>query len=148
MLWMLSLHIIFLTIWVAGAYFVPVILAGAGRHENNFSDPPQGIDSMARFVYTHVATPAALISITAGSVVFLINQSADFWLLAKLTLVAIMAAAHASLGLLIIRVERKQYAMVRAWSYVFIALLSVLIVAILWIVLAKPAVPEGVPWTL
>lgn len=147
MLWVLSLHIIFLSIWVAGAYFVPVILAGAGRHENNFSEPPEGIDSMARFVYTHVATPAALISITAGSAVFLINQSANFWLLVKLTFVAILAAAHASLGLLIIRVERKQYAQVRAWSYAFIALLSTLIIIILWIVLAKPAVPEVIPWT-
>ncbi|TRW48411.1 hypothetical protein FM042_09555 [Aliidiomarina halalkaliphila] len=148
MLWVLSLHIIFLTIWVAGAYYVPVVLAGAGRHENKFTDPPAGIDSMARFVYTHIATPAALISITAGSVVFWLNQSAEFWLIAKLTLVTMMAACQASMGLLIIRVERKEYAKVRVLSYSLIVLLSLLIAAILWIVLAKPAIPESLPWTL
>lgn len=148
MLFILSVHIIFLTVWCAGALYVPVILAGAGRHGNAFSAPPAGIDSMARFVYTHIASPAAIISITAGSIVFWLNQSADFWLLVKLTLVTVMACIQAAMGLLIIRVEREQYARVRFWSRLMLVVLVFVITAILWIVLAKPAIPEVLPWVL
>ncbi|MCC5854147.1 MAG: hypothetical protein JJU10_00505 [Idiomarina sp.] len=103
---------------------------------------------MARFVYTHIASPAAIISITAGSIVFWLNQSADFWLLVKLTLVTVMACIQAAMGLLIIRVEREQYARVRFWSRLMLVVLVFVITAILWIVLAKPAIPEVLPWVL
>ncbi|RUO25945.1 hypothetical protein CWE09_04255 [Aliidiomarina minuta] len=148
MIWLLSLHIMALSIWSAGALYVPAVLAGAGKEVNEFSRTPIGQDSIPRFVYTHIATPAALIAIIAGSLVFLVNNSIEFWLIAKLTLVAMLAAAHACMGLLIIRVERQQFKFVSALSWIFIVFLLIILTLIIWLVLAKPGVPEVLPWSL
>lgn len=148
MIWLLSLHIMALSVWSAGALYVPIVLSGAGKQVNEFSITPGEHDSIARFVYTHIATPAALISITVGSLVFLVNNSIEFWLIAKLTLVAMLAAAHACMGLLIIQVERQQFRFIRALSWLFIIFLLIISTLIIWLVLAKPGVPEALPWTL
>lgn len=140
-----------LSVWTASALYVPMVLLNHSRHhqrqsatEAGFSDSPRGIDSIARFVFTHVATPAAIISITAGTAVFLINQSHHFWLLAKLTLVTFLCIGQALLGLLIIRAERGQFKYVAPFSWLAIVVFSLLMIAIVWIVLGKPATPAWV----
>lgn len=99
---------------------------------------------MARFVFTHVATPLGIISIVAGTVVLLLNQSQHFWLLAKLTLVTLLCISHASLGLLIIRTERGNFKYLGVFSGLAIGVFSILMVGIIWIVLGKPATPSWV----
>lgn len=140
-----------LSVWTAATLYVPVLLLNQARLQQrqvttdiNFTQPPRGIDSMARFVFTHVATPIGIISITAGTAVFLINQSHHFWLLAKLTLVTLLCINQALLGLMIIRVERGHFKYVKALSWLSIGVLSVLMVGIVWIVLGKPATPAWV----
>src|SRR5690625_6874747 len=68
---------------------------------------------MARFVYTQVASPAALASIVAGSAVFWVDNTVTFWLIAKLTVVTLLVATHAAMGLLVLRMERAQLAGLR-----------------------------------
>lgn len=155
MLWVLSLHIMTLSVWTAAALYVPVILLLQSRRQSisrdtnrvtseSFAALPTGIDSIARFVFTHVATPAAIISITAGSIVFLLNQSHHFWLLAKLTLVTFLCIGQALLGLLIIRAERGQFERMGLYTGALISVFVALMLAIVWIVLGKPATPEWV----
>lgn len=150
MLWVLSLHIMTLSVWTAAALYVPIILANRARQhrtlpaDKSFIDTPRGIDSIARFVFTHVATPAAILSITAGTAVFLINQSYHFWLLAKLTLVTFLCIGQALLGLLIIRAEREHFKYMTAACWGLITLFCVLMIGIVWIVLGKPATPAWV----
>ncbi|RUO33237.1 CopD family protein [Aliidiomarina soli] len=153
MLWVLSLHIMTLLIWVAAAVYIPLVLiqvvrAGQSGDLDGFARTPSAVDSIARFVFTHIATPAAVLSISAGSAVFLINQSVHFWLLVKLTLVTFLCALQAALGLLIIRAEREQFRGLKACSVVVLSLFCVLMLSIVWIVLAKPVEPEWFPWTL
>lgn len=150
MLWVLSLHIMSLSIWTAAALYIPLLLyTNASQHRTRaFEGTPRGIDSIARFAYTHIATPFAIISISAGTVVFLLNQSADFWLLAKLTLVTVLVVVQACLGLLIIRAEREQWQGIRPLSLVIGGVFSVLMIVIVWIVLAKPAEPAWWVWSI
>ena len=151
MLWVLSLHILTLSVWTASAIYVPLILLNQSRlHSSShstdavFVHTPRGIDSMARFVFTHIATPIAIISITAGTAVFLMNQSHHFWLLAKLTLVTFLCITQASLGLLIIRAERGNYKHLGLFCWLAIGAFAVLMTSIVWIVLGKPATPTWV----
>lgn len=147
-IWFLLLHISALLIWAAGVLYVPVVLAGAAKSANEFASNPPSHDSVARFVFTHIATPAALVAIVAGTIVFLLNQTTEFWLVAKLTLVTLLVFTHAFLGLLITRAERKQYQYMRLMSWVSSVILALLMLLIIWLVLAKPGVPEVLPWTL
>lgn len=156
MLWVLSLHIMTMVVWTAATLYVAIVLhTDAGKpiskegalsvgEQANFIGRAPGIDSIARFVYTHVATPAALISIAAGSVVFLLNESRDFWLIAKLTLVTLLCVAQACMGLLIIKAERGEHKNIRLWCKFLLILFCVLMTVIVWIVLAKPAEPAWV----
>lgn len=148
MIGFLLLHIIALLMWGAGALYIPVLLAGAAKSTNEFESAPPNHDSVARFVFTHIATPAALIGIVAGTIVFLLAHATEFWLVAKLTLVTILAVTHASLGLLIVRAERKQYRFLRLMSWAVSLVLTLVMGLIIWLVLSKPGVPEVLPWTL
>lgn len=162
MLWVLSLHIMSLLVWTAAALYVAIVLmtharqqlapppmqedlqAQAETGEAGFTHAPSSVDSIARFVFTHVASPAAIISITAGSAVFLLNQSHHFWLLAKLTLVTFLCITQALMGLIIIRAERGKFKHMVLYCRAFLLVLCVLMVAIVWIVLGKPATPVWV----
>lgn len=112
--------------------------------EAGFTDSPRGVDSIARFVFTHVASPAAILSITMGTVVFLLNQSHHFWLLAKLTLVTMLCITQAMMGLMIIRAERGKFQHMMLFCRVILLVLCLLMIAITWIVLGKPVTPGWV----
>ena len=123
----------------------PDKVSAASMHgEAGFSDSPHGVDSIARFVFTHVASPAAIISIALGSVVFLLNQSHHFWLLAKLTLVTLLCITQAMMGLIIIRAERGKFQHMMLFCRVTLVVLCLLMIAITWIVLGKPVTPGWV----
>lgn len=148
MLWILLLHIITLLVWAAAVLYVPMLIASTARHSAGFTQLPEGLGSMARLVFTHIASPAAIVAIVAGTLVFVINETFTFWLIVKLTIVTLMVGFHASLGLLITRLEREEMKGLVVASWVLFLLLASCIVAIIWVVLAKPAVPEALPWSI
>lgn len=144
----LSLHIAALLIWVAAVLYLTVLTTSIGHRVRTFADSPPRLDSIARFLYTHVASPAALISIGAGTAVFWIDRTLEFWLVLKLTLVVVLVSLHAFAGLLVLRIERQQFAGLRRMGTVLTTLLCVVLALILWIVLTKPGVPGEWPWSL
>lgn len=148
MLWILLLHIITLLVWAGAVLYVPILIASAVRGSAGFAQLPDGLGSMARLVFTHIASPAAIVAIVAGTLVFVINETFTFWLLLKLTIVTLMVGFHASLGLLITRLEREEMKGLMVASWLLFLLLASCIVAIIWVVLAKPAVPEALPWSI
>jgi protoporphyrinogen IX oxidase len=144
-LWFLVLHISALLFWCAALLYLPALIVGTARKQTDIVESPYQQDSVARFVFTHVATPAALLAIIFGTVVFVWETIVDAWLIAKLTLVAGLVLAHALSGILVLRLERNTGEPLRGWCWLLAVVLCVLMVAIVWIVLAKP--PEEVlPW--
>ncbi len=148
MLWLLTLHVVALLIWSAAVLYVPILLAGVEDRASAFARTPRRHDSVVRFVYTQIASPAALVSVVAGTAVFWVNATLEFWLIAKLTLVTLLVALHAAMGLLVLRFEREQMAGLRYFSRLLAVLIALVLAAILWLVLAKPGVPGGWPWIL
>ena len=147
MLWLLLLHIITLTLWCAALVYLPVLIAGIANGRAGLPGSGRRCDSIARFMFTHVATPMALLAIVSGTLVFLLSRIVEIWLVVKLTLVAGLVVGHALAGVLVLRAEEEDGGPVHPWWWMLQIALCGLIGAILWIVLAKPA-PELLPWTL
>jgi protoporphyrinogen IX oxidase len=144
--WFLVLHIIFLLFWCAALLYLPALVAGNQAGQSQLTESALRHDSIARFLFTHVATPAALLAITFGTLVFLQHNIVEVWLLVKLTLVVGLVACHALAGVLIKRVEDGAAGPVRVWCWLLEAALLVLMAGIIWIVLAKP--PPAAFWPL
>src|SRR5690554_5179500 len=106
MLWFLVLHIIALVFWAAALLYLPALIAARSAHYLPVQEPANPFDSIERFVFTRIATPAALTAIMAGTLVFVIDRTIDPWLIIKLTLVAGLVLCHIAVGGLVLRVER------------------------------------------
>ena len=137
MLWLLTLHIIALVFWAAALLYMPALIAARGAHHLPVQAPANPFNSIERFVFTRVATPAALVTIMAGTLVFVVDRTLDPWLIIKLSLVAVLVLCHVAVGWLVLRVERGGTPLVPAC--IALALFSLALFGlILWLVLAKP----------
>ena len=67
MLWVLLLHIIALLLWSGALLYLPALVAATHAGRVDLVDHPDDYASMARFVHTHVATPAGLLAIISGT---------------------------------------------------------------------------------
>lgn len=147
MLWLLVLHIGALLFWCAALLYLPALIAGALSGRVEITESHLRKDSVVRFVFTHIATPAALLAIISGTAVFLINTTVAPWLIAKLTLVSGLVVGHAVTGLFILRLEDEQRALAPIWCWLLASVLCLLMLAIVWLVLAKPTLTvEALPW--
>jgi putative membrane protein len=85
MLWIKSLHIVFMVTWFAGLFYLPRLFV-----YHTLATDPVGIARfkvMERKLYFGIMTPGAVLTIVSGA-----------WLYAKLALVAILVAHHLWLG--------------------------------------------------
>lgn len=140
MLWFLVLHIIALLFWAGCLIYLPALIVSTGPRTRIFDERPDPFDSIPRFVFTRIASPAGLLAIITGTLVFLVALEVNIWLVAKLSLVAVLVIVHSLLGLLILRAEAGNAKPVRLWCLLLAACVVVLLTAILWLVLAKPAI--------
>lgn len=140
MLWFLLLHIIGVLFWAAALLYLPALIAGGVTHDEKLKEPPVPYDSIARAVFTFVATPAALVAIIAGTLVFVLNHTIVPWLIFKLTLVALLVVCHALAGLLILRAESRNGKPVVPWCLILGVVSGSLMFAIVWLVLSKPQI--------
>lgn len=149
MLWLLMLHIAALLVWCAALIYLPVLVA---TPQTRAAPAPSASSapSIERFIFTLFATPFALLAIVSGTLLFILNETTEPWLIVKLSAVAGLVICHALLGLLLVRVEMIDRPSetdggvvgparsVRLGSYLLLAAVFGLIATILWLVLAKP----------
>jgi len=138
MLWFLMLHIIALVIWCASLLYLPALIAGMHNRQIAILETAHQYRPVARFVFTHISTPAALVAIMAGTLVFLVNRTIEVWLIAKLTLVTGLVVGHALAGLLLLHTQDRSTKPIKRWCWMLSLALCVLMLAIIWVVLAKP----------
>lgn len=137
--WLLVLHIIALIFWVAGLIYIPAVLAGGHAQDGTATGGLATEPKLPRVVFTHAATPFALAAIIAGTLVFVLRYSISIWLIVKLTLVVALVVNHVLLGLLITRADAIGSKPLRRLCLASGSMTCVLTVAIIWMVLAKPA---------
>ncbi len=99
MLWIKSLHIIFMVTWFAGLFYLPrlfvyhALICPPGR---DIADPAgsERFKIMERKLYVGIMTPGAVLTVVFGLWLWLYYGIGGSWLQWKLVLVALLIAYH------------------------------------------------------
>jgi putative membrane protein len=108
-LWLKSLHIVFMVTWFAGLFYLPRLFV-----YHALANDAIGIERfkvMERKLYYGIMTPSAVLTIVSGVWLWLGYGITGGWLYAKLALVAILVAHHLWLGKLMrdFRADRNRH---------------------------------------
>ena len=100
MLWVKSLHIVFMVTWFAGLFYLPRLFVYHALAQDSI-----GIERfklMERKLYFGIMNPGAVLTIVSGLWLWLGYGISGGWLYAKLALVVILVAHHVWLGKLML----------------------------------------------
>jgi len=131
------LHFIALIGWCGALLYLPALIAAGTRSSEALFYRDHA--HLTRLVFTLVATPAALLAIGSGTLLFVQGSVFDPWLILKLSAVAGMVLCHALCGVLILRIEQTPERAIGRQCLGLGTLMVALIAVTLWLVLAKPA---------
>ncbi len=135
--WIKVLHIATLLCWCASLLYLPaMLLAGARAREATPFDAP--VPVLLRLLFTHVATPFALLAIMSGTLLFIVGQVTGGWLVLKLAAVSGMVICHVLCGALIVRLEQEQRRFLVPASGLIAVMSAALMLTVLVLVLSKP----------
>lgn len=144
MLWLKFLHIAGIAIWVAGLLYLAALLFGHNkvRDRQDFARIRMG----SRFAYMGLVSPAAFIAVGAGGALLFVGDALHPWMFVKLIGVGVLVMAHMQYGYVLVHLADEE-AKGPTFRIVAIAWAIVAsVTAILWLVLAKPAIStEFVP---
>ncbi|MEO8385198.1 MAG: protoporphyrinogen oxidase HemJ [Betaproteobacteria bacterium] len=99
MLWIKSLHIVFVVAWFAGLFYLPRLFVYHAQAEDKISI--ERFKIMERRLYRGIMTPCMVITLVLGTWLWLGYGFRGGWLHAKLALVLLLVAHHFYLGTLI-----------------------------------------------
>ena len=113
MLWVKSLHIIFMVTWFAGLFYLPRLFV----YHTMSNDLPsiERFKVMERKLYYGIMTPGAILTIIFGMWLWLgygiSGIAGSWWLHAKLSLVVVLIAYHYYCGRLLtdFKLDRNQH---------------------------------------
>jgi protoporphyrinogen IX oxidase len=100
MLWVKSLHIVFMVTWFAGLFYLPRLFVYHALAQDAIGS--ERFKVMERKLYFGIMTPGAVLTIVFGLWLWLGYGISGGWLYAKLALVAILVAHHVWLGKLML----------------------------------------------
>jgi putative membrane protein len=132
------IHVATIAVWSGGLIVLPYLFWQ--RRGLPGGEDLERLHRMTRFVYVAMTSPAALIAIASGTALIFLQATFREWFTLKMLLVAGMVMLHVLGGLVGKRVFAPQG---RFGSGLCVALTGayvVLIVAIIWVVLAKPVI--------
>jgi putative membrane protein len=100
MLWIKSLHIVFMVTWFAGLFYLPRLFVYHSLATDAISI--ERFKLMERKLYNGIMTPGAVLTIGSGLWLWLGYGISGAWLDVKLVLVAVLVAHHVWLGKLML----------------------------------------------
>jgi len=143
MIWLKVVHIAAIAVWSAALVCLPGLYVR--RTHLSGGEVLHRLQSLVRFLYVAVASPAAFVGIGTGTALIFLRATFEPWFSLKLALVGAMVVTHILTGLVIIRLF-EEGTVYPVWRFVAVTALTLLVVmAILAVVLAKPDVPEMLP---
>ena len=136
MLWIKSVHIVFVISWFAGLFYLPRLFVYHALAEDAVSR--ERFKLMERKLYRGIMTPAMVLTVATGLWIWLGYGIGGAWLHAKLACVALLVGYHFWLGML-----RESFARdANRHTHVFYRWVNeaplVLLVAIVILVVVKP----------
>lgn len=136
MLWIKSLHVVFMVTWFAGLFYLPRLFV-----YHSMADDAVGIERfklMERRLYFGIATPGGVLTIAFGAWLWLGYGFAGGWLTAKLALVAALVGYHLWCGRIVAQFGRDANTRGHAFYRWFNELPVLLLIAIVILAVAKP----------
>ena len=136
MLWIKSLHIIFVVTWFAGLFYLPRLYV-----YHAMSDDRPSIERfkiMERKLYWGIATPGGVLTIVFGTWLWLGYGFSGGWLTAKLVLVALLIAYHVWCGKLMLDFRHERSRRSHVWYRWFNEAPTLLLIASVLLVVLKP----------
>ena len=106
MLWIKSVHIIFMVTWFAGLFYLPRLFVYHAMSED--SPGRERFKIMERKLFYGIMTPGALLTIASGLWLWLGYGFHGGWLHAKMAVVAALVAYHVYCGKLMIDFKRER----------------------------------------
>ena len=96
MLWIKSLHLVFVIAWFAGLFYLPRLFVYHAQSSDAVS--LERFKVMERKLYRGIMTPCMVLTLVFGVWLWLGYGFRGGWLIAKLVLVAVLIAYHEWLG--------------------------------------------------
>lgn len=140
MLWVKSLHIIFVTSWFAGLFYLPRLFVNhAMAVSDNNSNPAvsERLKLMERKLYRFML-PLAILALGFGLWLWIGYGISGAWMHAKLTLVLILVAYHWYCGKLLADFSQDKNKHSHVWYRWFNELPVLLLTIIVILVVVKP----------
>jgi protoporphyrinogen IX oxidase len=136
MLWVKSVHIVFVISWFAGLFYLPRLFVYHAQAQDTVSRDRFKV--MERKLYRGIMTPAMVLTLVTGAWIWLGYGVSGGWLMAKLACVALLIAYHEWMGVLLRRFARDE----NRHGHVFYRWVNeaplVLLAAIVVLVVVKP----------
>lgn len=104
--WLKLLHIVAIASWCGLLLYLPALVV-TNSHLRNWHGPELDGHVFARYLFTHGATPAALVAIFTGTLLFVKDVTTDGWMVLKLFSVAGLVLCHVACGFLVLRAEEQ-----------------------------------------
>lgn len=127
-IWIVSFHIITLLCWSGALIYFPILLLSTSEARASYKIP--------RTFFTAFLTPAAMLTILTGILLFVFLGTMPKWLMLKITLVLLLVIVHVLNGFLILWAE--QNIAIKQYSFYLLSASAIIIIAIFTLVLAKP----------
>ncbi|MDA8109762.1 MAG: CopD family protein [Betaproteobacteria bacterium] len=136
MLWVKSLHIIFMVTWFAGLFYLPRLFVYHAMASDAVSI--ERFRVMERKLFWGIMTPGALLTVAFGTWLWLGWDFHGAWLHAKLALVALLILYHVWCGKLMLDFRRDRNRHGHVWYRWFNEVPVLFLVAIVILVVVKP----------
>ena len=136
MLWVKTLHIVFMVTWFAGLFYLPRLFVYHAMSEDQVS--LDRFKVMERKLYWGIMTPGAVLTLVFGTWLWLGWGFAGGWLHAKLALVAVLVAYHVWCGKLVVDFRRQRNARSHVWFRWFNEFPVLVLIGVVALVVLKP----------
>ena len=130
------IHIAAIAIWAGGLLALPLLYAR--RFAVPTGDELFRLEGLVRFSYVLLLSPAAFVAVGSGTVLIFLRETFAAWFSLKLVFVALLAVMHVLSGLIIIRLFKAGEPLPRLIYPLVGTAILIAILAILFLVLAKP----------
>jgi len=136
MLWVKTLHIVFMVTWFAGLFYLPRLFVYHAMSDDRVS--LERFMVMERKLYWGIMTPGAVLTLVFGIWLWLGWGFAGGWLHAKLLLVAVLIAYHVWCGKLMLDFRRERNIRSHVWFRWFNEFPVLVLIGTVALVVLKP----------
>ena len=136
MLWIKSLHIVFMVTWFAGLFYLPRLFVYHAMADDEAGR--ERFKVMERKLYFGIMTPGGVLTLLFGTWLWLGYGLGGGWLHLKLALVAVLIAYHLWCGKLLLDLRHDRNTHSHVWFRWFNEFPVVILLAVVILAVVKP----------